>query len=458
MATSKIYLDSRRNNDGFGIIKILVIHNRIQRMYSTGVKIKEDDFKKFQTYVTEDGLSGKVKNEELIYLHKLLYGKSIFNNFEQEGYLLRSKTIISELGNDFTFEKFKYRFDNFESVKKRTASNEIGVFLYFDNYIRTLKKEERIGSALAYQSAANSIKRFLVDMTKHTRYELNLPVFNISANIEISFDDISVAFLEEYEKWMLKSGKKSQTKDGINTAASITSVGVNLRHLRSIFNVAKEDKITSNYPFGKKLYQIPASNNTKKALCKSDIQKILSFQADSNTMEKRSHDLWVFSYLGNGMNFADICLLKKVDFDKKEKSLNFVREKTKRTNKSNQKSIKVYLDSQQLEILERWKAKSGPYLFEFLQIGMDATKIKSTITQLIQVTNKHIRNIGKKLEIQDDITTYTARHSFATILLRSEAPIAFISKSLGHASLQTTESYLGSFEEEKVKEYLKALR
>ena len=75
MATSKIYLDSRRNMDGFGIIKILVIHNRIQRMYSTGVKIKEDDFKKFQSYVTEDGLSGKVKNEELIYLHKLLYGK-----------------------------------------------------------------------------------------------------------------------------------------------------------------------------------------------------------------------------------------------------------------------------------------------------------------------------------------------------------------------------------------------
>jgi integrase len=444
--------------DGFGIIKILVIHNRIQRMYSTGVKIKEEDFKKFQSHVTEDGLSGKVKNEELIYLHKLLYGKAIFDNIEREGYLLRSKTIISELGNDFTFEKFKYRFDNFEIAKKRNTSDEIGVFLYFDNYIQALKKEERIGNALAYQSAANSIKRFLVEMSKHTRYELNLPVFKISGNIEISFDDITVTFLKEYEKWMLKSGKKSQTKDGINTPASITSVGVNLRHLRSIFNVAKEDKITSNYPFGKKLYQIPASNNTKKALSKSDIQKILSFQADSNTMEQRSHDLWVFSYLGNGMNFSDICLLKKEDFDKKEKSLTFVREKTKRTNKRNQKSIKVYLDSQQLEIMERWKAKSDPYLFEFLQFGMDATKIKSTITQLIHVTNKHIRNIGKKLEIQDDITTYTARHSFATILLRSEAPIAFISKSLGHASLQTTEAYLGSFEEEKVKEYLKALR
>lgn len=115
------------------------------------------------------------------------------------------------------------------------------------------------------------------------------------------------------------------------------------------------------------------------------------------------------------------------------------------------------VDCSSIYFVFKKKAKSGPYLFEFLKIGMDATKIKSTITQLIQLTNKYIRNIGKKLEIQDDITTYTARHSFATKLLRSEAPLAFISKSLGHASLQTTESYLGSFEEEKVKENLKAL-
>ncbi|WP_255049546.1 tyrosine-type recombinase/integrase [Lacihabitans sp. CS3-21] len=135
-----------------------------------------------------------------------------------------------------------------------------------------------------------------------------------------------------------------------------------------------------------------------------------------------------------------------------------MRSKTKRTNKKNQKSIIVYLEDQQQEILNRWKAKSGPFLFEFLKSDLNATKIKSTVSQIIQVTNKHIRDIGKKLEIWDDIATYNARHSFATVLLRSEAPIAFITKSLGHSNIQTTETYLGSFEEEKVKEYLKALR
>lgn len=66
MATSKIYLDALRMTDSFGVIKILVIHNRVQRMYSKCIKIKESDFKKFQSQVTEDGLSSKVKNEETI--------------------------------------------------------------------------------------------------------------------------------------------------------------------------------------------------------------------------------------------------------------------------------------------------------------------------------------------------------------------------------------------------------
>ena len=56
--------------------------------------------------------------------------------------------------------------------------------------------------------------------------------------------------------------------------------------------------------------------------------------------------------------------------------------------------------------------------------------------------------IGKALGI-DHISTYTARHSFATVLKRSGANIAYISESLGHQDLKTTENYLASFEREE---------
>ena len=48
-----------------------------------------------------------------------------------------------------------------------------------------------------------------------------------------------------------------------------------------------------------------------------------------------------------------------------------------------------------------------------------------------------------------NISTYTARHSFATVLKRAGANIAYISESLGHQDLKTTENYLASFEREE---------
>ncbi|MNL63338.1 Tyrosine recombinase XerC [compost metagenome] len=68
-----------------------------------------------------------------------------------------------------------------------------------------------------------------------------------------------------------------------------------------------------------------------------------------------------------------------------------------------------------------------------------------------------MRKIAETLGIQGNVNTYSARHSFATILLQSEAPLAFISQALGHTSISTTESYLGSFDDEKTKKYLSAL-
>ena len=65
--------------------------------------------------------------------------------------------------------------------------------------------------------------------------------------------------------------------------------------------------------------------------------------------------------------------------------------------------------------------------------------------------------IAEELGIDADVNTYSARHSFATSLLKSNALLAFISKSLGHTNIKTTESYLGSFDDEEAKVFLNAL-
>jgi integrase/recombinase XerD len=68
-----------------------------------------------------------------------------------------------------------------------------------------------------------------------------------------------------------------------------------------------------------------------------------------------------------------------------------------------------------------------------------------------------MKRIGKSLTLGVNLTTYAARHSFATVLKRSGAPTEFISESLGHKDLRTTENYLDSFEDNVKESYQKQL-
>ena len=70
------------------------------------------------------------------------------------------------------------------------------------------------------------------------------------------------------------------------------------------------------------------------------------------------------------------------------------------------------------------------------------------VQQTVQTINKNLTKICNALEI-DKATTYTARHSFATVLKRSGASVEFISESLGHKSKQTTQNYLANFEDKE---------
>ena len=72
----------------------------------------------------------------------------------------------------------------------------------------------------------------------------------------------------------------------------------------------------------------------------------------------------------------------------------------------------------------------------------DMLKVKN---QFIKTINKYMKKIGAEIGYDKPLTTYTARHSYATILKRSGAPLGFISEARGHKSLQTTEAYLDPF-------------
>ena len=77
--------------------------------------------------------------------------------------------------------------------------------------------------------------------------------------------------------------------------------------------------------------------------------------------------------------------------------------------------------------------------------------------QCIKTINKYLKRIGTEIGYYKPLTTYSARHSYATMLKRSGAPLGFISEALGPKSLQTTEAYLDSFEDETRRKYTEIL-
>jgi site-specific recombinase XerD len=93
------------------------------------------------------------------------------------------------------------------------------------------------------------------------------------------------------------------------------------------------------------------------------------------------------------------------------------------------------------------------YIFDILPGNITPERELALVRQAIKTINKYIDRTAREAGITQPVTTYTARHSFATVLKRSGAPVEFISESLGHSDLKTTENYLAAFEGSVKKEY-----
>jgi integrase/recombinase XerD len=317
-----------------------------------------------------------------------------------------------------------FTFDKFEEIylSNREATDCISVA--FDKYIKELKDQDRIGTAVSYECSKKSLNKF---------------------RSGLKFADITPELLRRYENWMTEEGN------------SLTTVGIYLRSLRTIFNRANIDKAL--YPFGenKGKYSIPTGRNIKKALSLKEIKKIIYCELESGSTKEMARDYWVFIYLCNGMNVKDFCKLKwgNIDGD----LLTFQREKTKRSKKE-QLPTKASLKETTKGIIKKWAVKSvspESYVFPHLQKGMDVERERQIVQQLTKTINKYMKGMAKDLGINKPVTTYYARHSFATVLHNSGASTEFISEALAHSSQLTTKSYLASFEHETIHKTTDAL-
>jgi integrase len=152
------------------------------------------------------------------------------------------------------------------------------------------------------------------------------------------------------------------------------------------------------------------------------------------------------------MNFKDIALLtnKKISGD----FIEFYRSKTENTTRNGALPIRVPISNQIQELMDKrgeGKGRPDDYIFPILERGMDLIQKQKRIKTFIRNTNKALDEIGTELGLPLKLTTYVARHCFATIQKNNGSPLIYIKEALGHASITTTEDYFGSFDDESLK-------
>jgi integrase/recombinase XerD len=401
--TAAVVLDTRRQKtDGTYPLRLRLTYLRDRKYYS----LKLSDL---TTQEWEKLHSDRLKDSRLQEI------RSKIKTYESD-----ADTVLKDLTR-FTFARFEKLY--FADHTADTKAQAEDVYHTFAEQVKRMKKQDSVSTASIYETTLNSLKAF---------------------KPRLRFEEVTPSFLEKYDEWLIERGK------------SVTTVSIYLRNLRTIVNQAKAKGLIAadEYPFGKGRYEVPAARNVKKALALSEIEKIYKYPTGADTLTDRAKDFWFFSYLCNGINIKDICRLRWKDIEGDR--LTFIRAKTAKTKRRTQKAVVVILTDASRIILEKWANKSrrpDDYVFNILPPEVTPQRERELVQYLTRSINKYVRRIAADLGIEKHVTTYTARHSFSTVLKRSGAPIEFISESLGHHDLRTTENYLDSFEDDVKRQY-----
>jgi integrase len=384
-----LFLDTRREKkSGKFPVKVRVTYHRKRKYYPTGKELTPQEWEKMSN--PRGAQLVAVKEDLQIAFDKI---KRIVRMLEEE--------------DTFSFEALSLYLGKGEGKSLNEA---------FRGKIQAQVESGSAGTAIVYECALKHLETF--------------------AGPHLPFEAVTVEWLHQYEWSMLKEGK------------SYTTISMYIRCIRTLFNEALASKSIkkSLYPFGKHLYEIPQGKGRKLALGLPEIQKITTY-TDGLESTERYRDFWFFSYLCNGININDMMKLKYANIVGDE--IRFYRSKTLHTSTEKQEIV-AFLCPEMRQIIARWgnpSRKASHYIFPCLSGEEDPIEQRRKIQILIRQINLRLKVIANKLGLPP-LSTYTARHSFATVLKRSGANIAYISESLGHADLKTTEHYLDSFEKE----------
>ena len=380
-----------RNSQGEVPLIIRFTHRRQTKTISTGIVVDPSVW---------DEKSQRLTDHSPQYREMQLRLDSLLNEYHKKIRRLEALEI------DVNFETL------FEPVQKRihcTVDN------YFGRTIERMESVDQYGTASKYRITRSLLRRF------HPQ--------------ELRFEDITLPFLRDFELFLRQKGNQD------NSIATKFSV------LRAVYNRASEEKIFSSEdnPFSRfKLGRLWTSTR-KRAISKMDIHRLMAL--DLSDRAEFARDIFLFSYFMAGINFCDIAGLRHSNI--RNGRLVYARHKTR-------KEMNCRINTEAETIIEKYANTriTDNYIFPVLNPTVHKTERqrKDRIKKVLKSVNGELRKIGNELGLVFPLTTYVARHSYASVLKHAGVDVSLISESLGHADLTTTQIYLDSFGNDRIDE------
>ena len=289
---------------------------------------------------------------------------------------------------------------------------------YMKSVIERLTADKKRQAVHTYNATLNSFTKF----------------FGGQGTEEMLVTDVFTAGkLKEYEAWLRSRN------------ASWNTVSTYMRVLKAVYNRLVEAKrLTYDARLFDSVYT-KVEAQSKRSLTEEQMNTLLH-----TDFEKLPEDVqnvlayFLLMFLFRGMPFIDMAYLRKQDL--KEHCITYCRHKTG-------KKMVVRIPHEATALFEKCRNKKtdSGYLFPILdETTENDKKLYENYRQALRTFNRKLAKMAALLLPGTNISSYTARHTWATLAFYSGIPIGIISKALGHSSIKVTETYLKPFENEKV--------